>query len=454
MILKPNIINNIFLQNNSNNPISEDKNFKDYVMYADTMYGIVKKGMSPSDIWFLKSKDKELVLKISLNKNTIPTNFYKFRKVLRYGVDEDAIQYEINIYKYIVNKLVDYKINPFFVKTEGVFEGISFDEIVNSTLSEKLKLSLPEFKWRFFRNTIFMSLKEYNGSRSNKLTPSISSNIGIYKKWMYNIIERYKKNTNNLYYNVSIFEKYTETLHDYHKNGKLIDRGYLNKTGWNIIIQVLTALSTLEILKVAHNDLHTHNLFIKPLEKDSYKYFKYNDIEFVLKSDIECKIFDWDGSYTSMLGNNPGLNDNICNYSLCNEYLGQREVFKFMIYFILQITPNNSDQLLEFLIPDRSNRERFKDNCDITRHLQCKTTDLNNKNKLTALSKSDYNSYGFRTPTQVLTDVVKYVSKEKELDIVYPVEDDIDRECIDTDPHVEKYDFTSARVRNIFHQEK
>ena len=413
-----------------------EKSLQEYNEFLQKISGAKSVSASNTDFWFLTSANQELVFKIVINEKTGKIRLN--RSVLEYGSQEASVKYEADIYVQIVNKLLNNNINPFFIKTEGVFEAVKFKEMIQ--FSDKFGINKDKFVHRMIRNTMFMSLKDYEGTEL-KTRPSIDQTKNLKGKYLVDSYNMLKTRQDDLYYNIIVTKKVNgETFSKYlEKNRKL------NKVTWSIIIQVLTALSSLEIIECAHNDLHSGNILIEELKTDNYKYFKYDEGEFVLKSNLEAKIYDWDRSYASQLGDNELLTDSWYGKygSQYNEYTPQRELFKFLIYVIYMMRGMKAkDLLFEFVIPDKKLREKFISKCDVDFFLLC--------NGRVSITKRMFEKYGFRTPTQVLTDVVKYVSKDKELDLIYPVEDDIDRECIDTDPHVEKYDFTSARVRSIF----
>ena len=447
-----NIVVNIFNQNTSN-PACNDQNFEDYVRYTQAFNGMQGNSASPCDIWFVNINGEDLVFKLSLNSKTIPINFNieKEPTKIDYNNDEAGIQYEIDMYKKFINNIVDNNINPFFVKTKEIFEGLSFNEILDSKLHEKLCFPFEKFKWRFIRNTLHMSLKYMDNYQVYDQTPMINGRNNLWSgnsqkaKILNNYINTTLNYTDNLYYNIEVFEKYSHTLRDYYEKDKLVNRnGYLNRTGWTVIIQVLTAISTLEILEIAYNDLHPGNLFIKPLKTNTRKYFQTEIGDFILNSDIECKMYDWDLSYSRNLRPNTSIEQFHCDDSICNEYIPQREVFKFFINFILDIAPNQKDKFMEFLIPDKDNRDNFYNNCDVTFHLQCENIYYHDDADGTPLSRADYIKYGFQTPSNVLKCVLNCVHNDPSLVGLVTIPDDF----ITTDNTIEKYDMTCLNITN------
>jgi hypothetical protein len=416
------------------------KSLQEYNDFLQKISGANSTSASNTDFWFLTSANQELVFKIVLNEKTGKIKLKN--AVLEYGPEEMSVKYEADIYVQIINKILKNNINPFFIKAEGVFEGVKFKQMIE--FSDKFGIEKDKFTDRMIRNTMFMSLKDRYGGNMLYNRPSIEITKKFQRVSVTEIYNMLKTRQDDLYYNIIATKKV---------NGQTFTKylGYnrkLNKVVWSIIIQVLTALATLEIIKCAHNDLHSGNLLVGEFKTPKYKYFKYDEGEFVLKSNLEAKIYDWDRSYASQLGNNPLLSDAVSQLgdygSQYNEYTPQRELFKFLFYVIDTLKQKKEKNLLlEFIIPDKKLRDKFIADCDFHHFLLC------NMDK--AITREMYIKYGFSTPTKMLTEVVKYVSKDKNLtDLIYTIEDDIDRECIDTDPHIEKYDFTSDRVRRVF----
>lgn len=417
---------------------NSQKSLQEYNDFLQKITGAKSVSASNTDFWFLTSADQELVFKIFLNEKTDKIKFNN--AVLEYGPEEMSVKYESDVYVQIINKILKNNINPFFIKAEGVFEGVKFKELIE--FSDKFGIKKDKFIKRMIRNTMFMSLKDRYGDQLLYSRPAIDKTKKFQRVSLTEINNMLKVLQDNLYYNIIATKKVNgQTFSRY-----LINNRKLNKELWSIIIQVLTALASLEIIKCAHNDLHSGNILLEEFKTPKYKYFKYDEGEFVLKSNLEARVYDWDRCYASQLGNNPLLNNSWLGDlgSQYNEYTPQRELFKFLFYVIAMLKDQKEKRLLlEFIIPNKILRDKYKADCGLENFfLIC-------KNK--AVSRKMYEKYGFSTPTKMLTEVVKYVSKDKKLtDVIYTIDDDIDRECIETDPYLEKYDFTSDRVRRVF----
>ena len=383
---------------------------------------------SPSDIWFANTSKGELVFKITLNRNTTGYNFTNGSR-LEYGEEEQAVEYEAKLYIEIINKLIDNNINPFFVKCEEVFFKVPFRELLNFHNVFGMKKCL--FRNKLLRNTLYMSLvteKRYrfkNRPSIDEVSPfhtpiqvsallNNEENIEALIK-SYSIMHNMEEfdsmlRPTELFYNIIVTSKTTDSsLSSLHMNNKLTANGKLNRMGWTVIIQILTALSTLEILKIAHNDLHMGNILIEDTN-ENIKYFKFDNFHFRLNSNLNCKIYDWDRAYSSQHGEN-NLLDYYCDSSQCNEYVPQREATKFFVYFIKSPLLDQQEKILlaSFLISDSDLGQKFARECGtLTDFLIC----TNTKN---SLKRKDYEEYGFQTPRNILLNVLNHVNNDTNL---------------------------------------
>jgi hypothetical protein len=385
---------------------------------------------SPSDIWFAKTSKKELVFKISLNSNTTGYNFKNGSK-LEFGEEEEAVEYEAKLYVEIINEIIEKNINPFFVKCEEAFFSVPFKEIIE--FHKVFGMRKCTFRNKLLRNTLYMSLIPYDSYKGIFNRPSIdkvstfhtpiqTSQLLKNEDNIKALIQAYSIMHNieefdtilkpdELYYNVLVTSKTTDiSLSNLHNHGKLTKNGKLNKMGWTVIIQILTALSTLEILKVAHNDLHMGNILIENTTENT-KYFQFDNFAFGLTSNFNCKIYDWDRAYSENLGDNNLLNS-VCVYSQCNEYIPQREVAKIFIYFIIsrQLDSDERNLLYRFLIPDKTRGIQFISYCgNMNDFLICSKTNKSFK-------REEYEKYGFQKPTDILVNILNYIANKPSLD--------------------------------------
>ena len=96
-----------------------------------------------------------------------------------------------------------------------------------------------------------------------------------------------------------------------------------------IIVQVLHALYCMESVKLSHNDLHLNNILIEIL--DSEENVTINKKTFSTR--YIPKIYDWDFSYCTFLGNNPkfvGKGNQFNSLNIGNRFKKNADYYQFM----------------------------------------------------------------------------------------------------------------------------
>ena len=411
--------------------------------------GFESNSASPSDIWSIKTEDgKEIIFKIALSNQT-PQITLSNGISINSDVRTEGVFYEGNILKYITNTIVNENINPYFVKLDELYTNVNFNFLLS--FYSKFQVDYETFKSRILRNTIYMNItqKEKHDLGLEMARPPINESLPTQSgkqniEYLINELDTYK---DNLYYNILATEKSTTLkLITLLNNYSLVDgNGNLNTDGWLIIIQTLTALSTLEKIECAHNDLHYNNILIEEINTDT-KYFKGDDVEFTLTSNFNCKIYDWDRGYIKDFGKNKILTDGRCsNRSFCNEYVPQRELFRFFNNFIHLGRDTNfigdpqKEILWRFIMP-RNNHMEFINNCKPGWFLNC-------ENFAQSISQKDYLHYGFNTPTQSLNTVLKYLDQLNLIpDNLKIINEDNRRNILGKIKRKDAYDITSENV--------
>jgi len=306
--------------------------------------GLSSNSASPTDVWFLTLQPNtkygdtlvtgDVSLKIYLNPNMKSLEL-NGKKIPKNNTKE--LLYETNVYEHVIGPMLEYKINPHFVTFYGSADNCSFaqlfniledktankinDEIIDNNLLEKL----------FIRNTIWMGT-----SKSNR--PSI--NNPSFSRCDPKEIDHVLAKKDLLKYNMIATAKSQETtLYNWFKkhNNKFPD-----SLAEVAIIQIVSALASLELFECAHNDLHRGNIFVNEFENDKIiTYVSNNDFVYSIDSNICVLLYDWDRSYVSCLGQNSANTKSMCKYySGCNEYVPSRDILKIFVSILRDITDN------------------------------------------------------------------------------------------------------------------
>jgi len=101
---------------------------------------------------------------------------------------------------------------------------------------------------------------------------------------------------------------------------------------WNVLFQISAACYTMSLCKLVHNDLHSSNIFIRDLGKETEFMYIINGYKIVIKTRFQPLIYDFDRGYTTKFGTNSLLN-NLCNkYSQCNMFVENKDIIKVLCY--------------------------------------------------------------------------------------------------------------------------
>jgi hypothetical protein len=113
-----------------------------------------------------------------------------------------------------------------------------------------------------------------------------------------------------------------------------------------IFVNIVRGIQNLKQRNISHNDLHSGNIFVQRR----------------LDGTFNTYIFDFDRSYSPMLGDNPLLNSDICartcNINQCNRYDNWLDFFK-ILHYVLASTPRIFQLLFLGIITDSPNNILF-----------------------------------------------------------------------------------------------
>ena len=393
---------------------------------------------SPTDIWELEMYDgvrygqeeipNQIILKLYIDnltpnlKTNIETIYKDMVQENKQVEDHKELKYESDIYNYVIGLFTRANINPYFVRYYGASQNCTFNQLVESVTTgkkidlrdmTKLNITVEQFIENLMNNTLYMAVQKENRFSICNRTP-----IRDLKPHRQQIWEMLHPQGDSIKYGMIITEKSNgETYYDWFPK-QLTTGGRLSDNGWKSILQVLTALTALETLEVAHNDLHQKNIFVETLnggdvlEQFQYNYMNDNDIiAFGIRSNFRCAIYDWDRAYMEILGKNPLIeSSHICeDFSQCNEYLPQREVTKFLIY-ILNYNIHRDDKEIIYRCMMGGNIQEF-DQTMVRNNYFLQNIQVQPPK---ALQRYQYERYRIFTPTVVLTNLVSELFKKRQ----------------------------------------
>ena len=330
-------------------------NLCDMTNSIENITGMVNNSASPSDNWFIEFKDNIIFktkkikygfLKLFINPNTVPK--ISENRILIETLE--GLAYEINIYKYIIQPLVDLKICPNFVSYIQSSLECEYSELLDmllDTLTNTGKLIKAE--------TVINNLnRNINYIVNNtKKTPAI--NLVEDSIDFHSSIDSIEINTDlivNEYPDVKY--RYSLLLLENTNGIKLSNWIIKNKRIltfetelWNIIFQITAACYTMSLSKMVHNDLHSGNIFIQDLGEITDFLYNINDEPLLIRTKYKVLIFDFDRSYARIFGDNPILTSETCDQtSQCNVFIENKDIVKIFCYITKILETNDLLDLL------------------------------------------------------------------------------------------------------------
>jgi hypothetical protein len=174
----------------------------------------------------------------------------------------------------------------------------------------------------------------------------------------------------------------TVTLHNYmvDQHSIFLDNSdTINSKFFTVLFQSISACYAMSLSKMVHNDIHLSNLYVEPSDKKDVNYL-YNNELFSYETDVIVKVFDFDRSFATILGNNPVL-PWFCDSSQCNKYIENIDVIKLMggVYRnsrILKGQGKHLDLILDICSSTTDGKNILKDTWEFSNFLIHKSSTL------------------------------------------------------------------------------
>jgi hypothetical protein len=313
--------------------------------------GIAAKTASPTDIYVLDMKpnfkyDSEHIPKIYMKMFLSGTDQENVK--IRNPLLDEELLYEYMIYLTKIKDIVRSNICPYFIRVLGGNLKVSLPELLNFiTPNITDKPNSKEAQTRIARNILYLFSKQKG--RPSISTPTLpNSNFESFKELITTSNYGYfmtegTPNTNTLAETLEIYDNEVDNYENTGIGEDVIKN--LENDIYIILFQLLMACKTMNMAKLAHNDLHAGNVLIES-RKDKSCFLvndgKYNKV-YALNSDIRIHIFDFDRGFIE--GKHPYQNKvltpHIATYSQSNNLVYHRDFVKILSYFFVIGTPGN-----------------------------------------------------------------------------------------------------------------
>ena len=335
------------------NNIDENFNVCEIGSIIKKIKGLSSNSASPTDTWIIYFDDD-----ITYDNKSITSGFLKIfidplDSLPPTTIANLGLKYEMDIYKYIINDIIKYKICPNFVKYLASGEKCSFNDLLNilhDNLYDPLGITLlpsDECYKNLIRNLFFILKQKEN-------RPSIQSNVAIH------ILIR-PVNFDIKSYNILLLENMEDKM-TLNRWMQANSRNYLEF--WNVLFQIAVACHVMSLSKLVHNDLHSGNIFIKDLGVETTFVYNINGNEIVIKTRYQPLIYDFDRGYAEKFGNNELL-DNCTKFSQCNIFIQNKDIVKILCYVYKYVDNTIKDEILELISNTSEYRDRIKNTYEL-----------------------------------------------------------------------------------------
>ena len=300
-------------------------------------------GKSPSEQWLItvdsKGKGvntKTAFLKIFLSPSS-NTNDLSNEKEF---VDEDtklerqALSYELRMYKYVINNILESGMSASFIHAPYILEGCTFKNLVETLKRSSSGQTDDEIGERLKRNLLLT----YSGNAN--IRPSINSigwddhfqlmdSVAGDKAKGMKTLCRYDalglesltvyKTSYDLYNLCVIISKmHADELNENHRSFEIIKTS-MRLMASEILFHVAAACYVMWTMGISHNDLHYDNIQIVILDYPELITYKYGENTYTCSSRIRVLIFDFDRGWCDLLGKNTNIEGSLCEHShQCN----------------------------------------------------------------------------------------------------------------------------------------
>ena len=339
---------------------------------------------SPSDTWFLKLSNsyyngiriEKAFIKIFMNYEDILKISKKELKITNSQKKAvGGLNYEILIYKYIIQNLVNRKICPNFVNYLGSSSTCSYKNLLSILENAMTEIGLDNNEKKYsFDSIIYKCLLQRCETR-NKIDrrliafPTTKFATHDFYEYRFGMIltETIKSST-------ITFHKYLE---NYNVSNKSNDYSEL----YSILFQIAATCYALSLSKTNHNDLHSGNIFIELSEIPQIYIYVINSNRYEIETKYKVLVYDFDRGYNENFGDNPLLEGYHCEKAYqCNSFVENQDIIKSLCSVIRNICSSKRrdlrTELLKFISSDTEIQKTILNSFE---NSGCNFNDISNK---------------------------------------------------------------------------
>jgi hypothetical protein len=312
--------------------------------------GIKSNSASPSDTWILFFAPEVVKIdnsfltsafcKISISADTVRN---------RFKPQALALEYEMQVNDVVIKSIISNHVCNYFVRCFNVFYNCKFDDLLqilsfNENIDKTImKTNLErniEFIYNAWENRPAITLQD------DAYFPHPLSNIP-YHKLNFNIVF-----TETIKENSTTFTEFIELC--------VAQPSTMELSFWTLYLQVAIACYSLQLFKCVHNDLHTNNVFVLPHHRKIIQMIQINGLKLFLRTEYDCKLFDFDRAYALKLGENKYIN--LFKRFQQNNVITNIDFIKFNCFLIKSNLPQHwKNNILLCIAKHTSHIPRIKD---------------------------------------------------------------------------------------------
>ncbi len=320
---------------------------------VEKISGLKSNSASPTDTWLVKFKPGVAVeghavrngfLKIFIDPGSLPPSIASAQQfALLLGLD-----YELNVYTEVTNKLLHFHISPTYVWAVGAGRGCSYADLVNLLRGHIYERGTS----RLLSETQTLDVLDRNLYYTLKQEPDRPA-IDNTKEPSYGHGELFS----TLKYSMILSESAGDamTLSTWVKSSR-----FNNTDFWKIMFLTCVGCYGMSLSRMTHNDIHTGNVFIKDLGEVQQFVFSINGTPILISSRYMPLIYDYDRAYVKHLGENylnKHFHNNFCElYSQCNIFVPNKDMIKVFCYLYRGL-PSLRATILDVLTSGRAKQK-------------------------------------------------------------------------------------------------
>jgi hypothetical protein len=353
--------------------------------YVNEIIGLNRNSTSPTDTWILKfnknikfklTEDDENGKRINFGfmKLWLDSENYKYLCKRRIGINYDSIiyeqlqslKYEESIYKYFINYVLYKNICPHFVRYLSGGDNCTFNSMGSFLKGKFIEGKLMDddvLETNFTRNIYSSITNDENRRNIGYIKNPLSFDSAAEKRKdiaANNILKEFGNNvpTFNFIISEAIDSTNTKTFFNYIRNRDTTKPYSIGE--WSVFFQILYGCFIMEKFGVSHNDLHSSNIWIEETKR-RYITYKINGNVYTFTTKNNAMIYDFDRSYWNIKGNNPSIDDYLCDkHLICNTVTSRRDFLQVAQVIFIGSTDWQSRKLLcDCLIKDENDYHKF-----------------------------------------------------------------------------------------------